>query len=317
FSLGALALVLRPRAMHLIRGSLTFLIGVAPLLAYNTIAQGHPFAFTQGMEFRHLLGAAPGTSTVAVANMLPPLASGGGFKLRNLPQVLPANLSYLAGAFGLFLLPALGALRRKLMAAALGPYTLAAVLFFSCWGHGDARYLVGVALALMVLTAAGTAVWCATLSRPGLSTAARLVLIALTIAAVGAAPAIFPSHEQRRRLELLVCAGAVLVGAAALAPGLAPAATAVGPLVAALAFAGVGLARVAAGSGTRDQFHEEQVVRARNAAEAVVPPGAIVITTPALGRPAENITHYTHAEAHYAGEFALLGTDPAEAARHW
>src|SRR5262249_34206001 len=33
FSLGALALVLRPRAKHVIRGSLTFLIGLAPLLA--------------------------------------------------------------------------------------------------------------------------------------------------------------------------------------------------------------------------------------------------------------------------------------------
>src|SRR5262249_21753198 len=181
----------------------------------------------------------------------------------------------------------------------------------------DARYLVGVALALMVLTAAGTAAWCATLSRPGLCTAARLVLIALTIVAVGAAPAILPSQVQPRRLELVPRAGARLVVAACLAPGLGPAATAVGPLVPALAFVGVGLARVAGGSGTRDQFQEGQVVRARNAVESVVPPGAIVITTPALGRPAENITHYTHAEAHYAGEFALLGTDPAEAARHW
>jgi len=317
FSLGALALVLRPRAMNLLRGSATFLVGVAPLLAYNTITEGHPFAFTQGMEFRRLLGAAPGTSAVAVANVLPPLASGGGFRLRNLPRVLPENLSYLAGAFGLFLLPALGALRRRLMAAALGPYALAAVLFFSCWGHGDSRYLVGVALALMVLTAAGTAAWCATLSRPGLSTTARLVLIVLTIAAVAASPAIFPSQEQRRRLELVVGAVAVLVGGAALASGLAPAATAVGPLVPALAFAGVGLARVAGGSGTRDQFQEEQVIRARKAVESVVPPGAIVIATPALGRPAENITHYTHAEAYYSEEFAMLGSDSADAARRW
>jgi len=317
FSLGAMALVLRPRAMDLLRGSLTFLVGVAPLLAYNTITEGHPFAFTQGMEFRRLLGVAPGTSAVAVANVLPPLPSGGGFRLRNLPRVLPENLSYLAGAFGLFLLPALGALRRRLMAAALGPYALVAVLFFSCWGHGDSRYLVGVALALMVLTAAGTAAWCATLSRPGLSTTARLVLIVLTIAAVAVSPAIFPSQEQRRRLELVVGAGAVLVGGAALASGLAPAATAVGPLVPAFAFAGVGLLRVAGGSGTRDQFQEEQVIRARKAVESVVPPGAIVIATPALGRPAENITHYTHAEAYYSEEFAMLGSDSADAARRW
>ncbi len=319
FSLGALALVLRPRGAELMRGSLTFLVGIAPLLAYNTITQGHPLAFTQGMEFRHLLGAVSGRYAVAMAGVLPrlPLTSGGGFQLRNLPRVLPANLSYLAGAFGLFLLPALGALRGRLIAAALGPYALASVLFFSCWGHGDARYLVGVALALLVLTAAGTARWCAALSRPGLSAGMRLVLTALTIAAVAVSPAIFPSQEQRRLLELVVGTGAALVGVAAFAPALAPAAAAVGPLVPALAFAGVGLVRVAGGSGARDRFQEEQVIRARDAVESLVPAGALVITTPALGRPAENITHYTHAEAHYDGEFSQLGSDPAEAARRW
>jgi hypothetical protein len=319
FSLGALALVLRPRGSALMRGSLAFLAGVAPLLAYNTITQGHPLAFTQGMEFRHLLGAAPGRDTVAMADVLPrlPLTSGGGFQIRNLPRVLPANLSYLAGAFGLFLLPALGALRRRLIAAALGPHALASVLFFSCWGHGDSRYMVGVVLALIVLTAAGTARWCATLSRASLSAGTRLVLIALTLVAVAVSPAVFPSQEQRRLLELVVGTGAALVGAAAFAPALAPAAAAIGPLVPALAFAGVGLVRVAGGSGTRDRFQEDQMIRARDAVESLVPPGALVITTPALGRPAENITHYTHAEAHYDGEFSLLGSDPAEGARRW
>src|SRR5262249_28642607 len=87
--------------------------------------------------------------------------------------------------------------------------------------------------------------------------------------------------------------------------------------VPALAFAGVGLVRVAGGTGARDRFQAAQVARARDTVESLVPPGALVITTPALGRPAENITHYTHAEAHYEGEFGLLGSTPMEAASRW
>ena len=49
----------------------------------------------------------------------------------------------------------------------------------------------------------------------------------------------------------------------------------------------------------------------------MLPPGALVFTTPALGRPAENITYYTHAEAHYDGETALLNSSNLEAARRW
>lgn len=319
FSLGALALVRRARSGDLIRGSLAFLAGVAPLLAYNTITQGHPLAFTQGMEFRHLFGAAPSAPRIATADALPdlPLTSGGGFRLRNLPQVLPANLRYLAGAFGLFLLPALGALRRRLMAAALAPYVLVAVLFFSCWGHGDARYQVGVVLALLMLMAAGTSSWCATLANPTLRIRTRLGLIALTVLAVVAAPAVFPFQEQRRPLEVAAGAGAALVGAAALVPVATPAAAAIGPLVPALAFASVGLTRMMRGAGTRDPFQAAQVARARDTLESVLPPGALVFTTPALGRPAENITYYTHAEAHYDGETALLNSSNVEAARRW
>ena len=249
--LAALALVRRVRVADLTRGSLAFLVGVTPLLAYNTITQGHPLAFTQGMEFRNVLGAAPATPAIATADTLPDLAltSGGGFRLRNLPHVLPANLRYLAGAFGLFLLPALGALRGRLIAAALAPYALTAVPFFSCWGHGDARYQVGVVLALLMLTAAGTSSWCATLASPTLRSRTRLTLIALTVLAVVAAPAVFPFQEQRRPLEVAAGAGAALVGVAALVPVAAPAAVAIGPLVPALAFAGVGLTRMMRGTG--------------------------------------------------------------------
>src|SRR5262249_21931863 len=73
--------------------------------------------------------------------------------------------------FGLFLLPAVGALlwplrRRTLIVAALAPYLVGAILFYSCWGHGDARYLLGAVIVLLVATAIGSAAWCAAVAAP-------------------------------------------------------------------------------------------------------------------------------------------------------
>lgn len=322
-SLGAVTLVLRPRTGALVRGSAAFVAGVAPLLAYNTLTQGHPLAFTQGMEFRHLLGAAsPAPPTASAASVLAqvPLVAGGGFRLGHLPLVLPQNLRYLAGAFGLFLVPAAGMLlwalrRRPLLAAALGPHLVGSVLFFSCWGRSDPRYLVGAVLALLVLAAAGTAAWSAQLVGAGRPVRTRIALAMLTLAAVLAAPSVFPPLAPRRTLEVVVGAAATATGLAALAPPLAIGAATLAPLVPALSFAGTGLARVAAGSGGRDPFQAAQVARARAALEALVPAGALVLTTPALGRPAENITRYTHADAHYEGELEILRTTPAEVTR--
>src|SRR5262245_15710891 len=316
-SLGAVALVHNAPARTLMRGTVAFVASVSPLLLYNTLTQGHPLAFTQGMEFRQLLGSAPGGSPVATAAVLPqlPLVAGGGFRLRNLPQVLPQNLRYLATAFGLFLPPAIGALvwavrRRPLVTAALAPHLVGSVVFFSCWGRSDPRYLMGAALALLILTAIGTAAWCARLPAPGRHPGIRLVFIALTLAAVLAAPQVLPPQAQRRSSEVVAGAAAVTVGLAALTASLSAAAVTLAPLAPALAFAGVGLARVATGSGALDPFQAPQVAQARAAIEALVPAGALVVTTPALGRPAENITRYTHAEAHYDGELQILRTTP-------
>jgi hypothetical protein len=321
-SLGAVALVLRPRARALLAGTVAFVAGAAPLLAYNTITQGHPLAFTQGMEFRHLLGFAPGTPPMVTASLVPQasLVSGGGFRLRHLPQVLPQNVRYLASAFGLFLAPAIGALvwglgRRPLLAAALGPHLLGSVVFFSCWGRSDPRYLVGAVLALLVLAAAGTAGWCAALVERARPPRARAALLAVTLAAVLAAPVAFPSQPQRRRLEVAAGAAALAMGLAGLVPRVAAGSTALAPLAPALAFATVGLARVVMGTGARDPFQAPQIARARAAIEALVPAGGLVITTPALGRPAENVTRYTHADAHYDGELAILGSTPAAVVR--
>ena len=317
-SLGAIALVLRPRARVLLSGTAAFVVGAAPVLAYNTITQGHPLAFTQGMEFRQLLGTGPGVPRMATAAILPPvsLVSGGGFRIGHLPRILPENLRYLGTAFGLFLAPAFGALawaarRRPLVAAALGPHLVGSVLFFSCWGRSDPRYLMGAVLALLVLTAMGTAAWSATLATRAYPPRTRLALAAVTLAAVLAAPQVFPPQPQRRPLEVAASGGALAAGLAGPAAHVAPWA----PLAPAVAFASVGLTRIAAGTGARDPVQAPRVARARAAVEALVPAGALVITTPALGRPAENITRYTHADAHYEGELEMLGTTPAAVSR--
>src|SRR5262249_21274642 len=251
-----------------LRGTLAFVAGVVPLLAYNTITQGHPLAFTQGMEFQDVVSN--GEPRIAFASLLAqaPLVSGGGFRLRHLPYVLPQNLRYLAAAFGLFLLPAAGALfvggrRRALVAATLTPYVVGAVVFYSCWGHGDARYLVGAVLLLLVATAIGTSAWCAVLVDRWRSPGVRLAALTLTLLVVIAAPAVFPSEPQRRSLEVAVGAGALAVGAGSLVGPLASMTADVGPFVPALAFAAVGLTRVATGSGGRDPFQATQVDRAR------------------------------------------------------
>src|SRR5262249_60926924 len=122
-----------------------------------------------------------------------PLVAGGGFRLRNLPQVLPQNLRYLAAAFGLFLVPAVGVLlrelrQRTLAGAALAPYLAGSLLFYSCWGHGDARYLMGAVLMLLVLTALGATAWCAAVADTSRPARTRSALLALTLAVVLAAP---------------------------------------------------------------------------------------------------------------------------------
>lgn len=120
-----------------------------------------------------------------------------------------------------------------------------------------------------------------------------------------------------RPLEVAVGAGALATGTLALVPPLAVIAAGAAPLVPALAFGGMGMDRVVRGSGTRDPFQHEAVVRARATVEATIPAGALVVTSPSVGRPAENITHYTHAESHYAGEMTAMGSSVADAARNF
>ncbi|MBY0275458.1 hypothetical protein K2Z84_08955, partial [Candidatus Binatia bacterium] len=155
-SLAAILWVDGVRLRALLLGLGAFLIGVLPLLAYNTATGGHPFAFTQAGEFRKLLSS---LLTPASAWAQPMLAeSGGAFRFGNLRETLPASLALLGRAFGgTALLVAVGsawALRvRRSMAAALLPYPLLAVPFYGCWSHADPRYLTGAVLCLIPLAA--------------------------------------------------------------------------------------------------------------------------------------------------------------------
>jgi len=116
--------------------------------------------------------------------------------------------------------------------------------------------------------------------------------------------------------------GAPLPGRPALATGVllasltvasvAPAARVrfLAPVAASVLLMVLALMEVFAGTGWRDPYQREQILRARAVVEEAVPPGSIVITSPALGRPGENITHYTGARAVYATELQMLGAAP-------
>lgn len=306
----AIALVL-PRTVRgagaVARGSLAFALGVLPLLAYNLATQGHPLAFTQGSEFRGMFESGLGLPTLlADASFV----SGGGFRLIHFPGTFVSHVRYLAGSFGGFLWLAAGMLvmgfvRPLPVARALGSYVVIGLVFYSFWSHGDPRYLVGVSLSLIVLAAAAIvriADWLA----DGTPVRARALAL-IVVCAVLLFGTLLP-RDPARGLTTLEWSCAVALTAACFAGGLStirPAAM----LLPALAFAGFGIMRMVASATAEGGFRAGDVARARATIEALVPPGALVLTSPAIGRPAENWTHYTHAEAHYPGELDRLFSD--------
>jgi hypothetical protein len=319
-SLVAVLGVQRARARLWLSSALGFAAGVLPLLLYNRVARGSLLGFTQGDELDHLLSSLGGSPLAVLAQsvMMP---SGGGLRLSHLRSTLAGNVRLLLHAFSWSALATSVGLawslrHRPVLAAALLPYALVALLFFSFWPHPDARYLAGVSVALIVPTALGAVVLCRRLVAQECSTQQRVAL-AGAAAAVGALAWVVgrrgaPGAGPEIAVVVAIVAVAALsrLGegrgierAAVLAPGLA------------LAFAG--LLRLGIGEGRRDPFQEPQVERARDAVESVVPPGALVLVGEGLGRPAENIAYYTHADAHYVRELALLSTTAADAATRY
>jgi hypothetical protein len=311
-SVGALLPREGRRLRRLVAGAAAFLIGALPLFAYNTLTQGHPLAFTQGSEFRGVFRSGLDLSWPTFD--APSYVSGGGFRLSHFPWTFPVHVRYLAGSFGAFLWIALGtllaaAVRRRALARAFGPYGITALLFYSCWSHGDPRYLVGVSLCLIALAATGLVEIARGLGDPRTHGAVRLLVLALVVTGLLVAPAFVWRDPARGLGTLERTAAAALVIAAATAA--LPRARRFAPVLPALAFAVFGAARIAASSGARDRFQDDQIARARTTIEATIPSGALVLISPGLGRPAENITHYTHAEALYMAELFRMMSDPS------
>ncbi len=192
------------------------------------------------------------------------------------------------------------------VARALGSYVVIGLVFYSFWSHGDPRYLVGVSLSLIVLAAAAMvriADWLADASAPTRARALSLVVVGSVLVFGTMLP-----RDPARGLTTLEWSGAIALVAAWAAREL-PAIRPIAMLLPAVAFAGFGTMRMLASATPDSAFRADDIARARTTIEALVPPGALVLTSPTIGRPAENWTHYTHAEAHYTGELAWLLSD--------
>ena len=312
-SLAAVLWVDGVRLRALLLGIGAFLVGVSPLAAYNTLTGGHPFAFTQAGEFTELLSRLLSPAAAQAQTIV--FDSGGAFRLANLRETLPASLALLGRAFGGTALPvvvgAVWAARvRRPMVAALLPYPLLAVPFYACWSHADARYLTGAALCLIPLAATGATLACRWLADPARSGVWRwLVLGAAVLGAVGSGGSAFAGAAARALL--VAFAASVVLGSV---PRVAVALRPFAALASAVALLVLVVLRILEGTGARDPFQAPQVARARATLGALVPPDGVVITSEALGRPAENVAHYLGVPAFYASELPLLRTDQQRAA---
>lgn len=313
-SLAAILWVDGVRLRALLLGLGAFSIGVLPLLAYNTLTGGHPLAFTQAGEFRKLMSS---LLTPAAAYAQDALAeSGGAFRLANLRTTLPASLALLGRSFGgtalLVALGAVWALRvRRSMAAALLPYPLLAVPFYSCWSHADPRYLTGAVLCLIPLAATAVTLVCRWLADAERARGWRWVALVLALAFVVVLRSGATGVGAVERALAAALAAAVLAGSLPRAWAVLRPAAALLPAVALLVLA---VLRVRDGSGARDPFQAADVARARATLGALVPPDGVVITSEALGRPAENIAHYLGVPTFYVSELPLLHIDARRAA---
>ncbi|HEV7730807.1 MAG TPA: hypothetical protein VGR62_01535 [Candidatus Binatia bacterium] len=307
--------IARPLAAAALGG----LLGLAPLLAYNTAVSGNPLRAVQSVEARDFFDAdaTPDRSGGPYRGTTAEAVSGGGLRLGNLPVTLPANLQALRRAWGdvLLLLALAGAVvtmrTRPLLAVVTVPYAILGLLFFSCWVHADPRYLAGVMLVMALLAAAGL--------RAALGGLADLVtragrIAALPLAALLAAVLAWPQAaggmlwgDAPGAPRLLVAI--VLVGAAlwSLTPAHWRRGTLDGGLITALAMTltVLLLGRALVWTGEPALFQEETMLHARRTLAAAIEPGGVVISVEDIGRPVENIEYWSD------GTHALYLTDLA------
>jgi hypothetical protein len=312
-------------------GVLGGLLGLAPLLAYNHAATGSPFRLTQGMELEALLPAGGAPPAAPAGAGYPPGAwqggtkhgiQGGGFRLSHLPTTLPGNLRLLREAYGDGLLAlallgaALAARQRPALFLSAVPYCVLALLVFSCWSRPDGRYLSGVFVLLPMLVVHGTFGAGDAVARLAARGGRRVGAAGLAAAGLAALALLRPPVPAGALPVLAVVvplAGAAAALAAGLAPGRPPARLAAPVL--ALVLVALTAARAAAGDQRRARFQRAEMERARETLARVVRPGALVITTESVGRPAENIDYYSGvAHAVYLTDLARWRIGVGEAA---
>jgi hypothetical protein len=283
-------------------------------------------------------------AAVAARPFLPPV-QGGGLRLSNLPLTLPGNIRFVRGAFGntVLLLAGLGAIgalaTNRLLFVATVPYIVVALLFYSCWGRADPRYIAGLFLLTPLLALAGFA----TLSRLSEAslrwgTRGRLLAMAMSVLlAVVFWPELIRGWQSIAAAwqrgdwggESALPATSAVVALMSIVATLIPLLpllpllsflrvdagrrghAVVASLLVALLLA-IAVARVLPGLGRspvvfQGSRGEADVVRARANIERLVEADAVVITTADVGRPAENIDYYTHAHAVYAQDLERWG----------
>jgi hypothetical protein len=220
-------------------------------------------------------------------------------------------------SFGwLLALAALGALcsvrNRRTIVAALLPYPLVALPFYSCWSHPDARYLAGTLLCLMPLAALGALLACRCAADGSLVARLLAALAAALVAVGGVVPWWHLPGVDAATRALAIAIGVCALSPLVLRDGVARRRLVV--LAPALVLVGLAALRLSASSGARDPFQAPEVERARRSLGALVPPGAVLLTSELLGRPAENAAHYLGVDAFYLDELSLLHSDRVRAA---
>ncbi|TMB46309.1 MAG: hypothetical protein E6J60_16555 [Deltaproteobacteria bacterium] len=293
----------RDALRQLAAGAVALTLGLAPLLAYNTIATGRPWRLTQGMEVRSFLAAPspPAAERPAEPRVgypsdawrggtLSPVqwhsgtvspVQGGGLRLANLPHMLPANVALMRAAYGdvLLALALWGALvalvQRRVLFLATVPYAVLALLHF-------------LLPLLIVEGALGTAALVRRRPAEAWGLAAGFALVLGAVALLGGKT---PGTGMFAHLILLVPALAA-AGALAAAWSRRDATAVVAPVLA-LALVVLTCWRLSPQLETSARFQGPEMARARAIFGRNVEPGAVVITTEDVGRPVENIEYYS------------------------
>lgn len=347
---GGIALLdreLLPRRM--VAATLGFALGIAPLLAYNYLATGNPLRPTQAMELNSVLSRAPSTTEASSSTWarLPsfsreaaaadesaapatrmsdaptPLPTpfrvqGGGLRLSNLGKTLPANVAILREAFGdlalaLALVGALAATRKPALFLLVVPYCLVAFVFFSLWTLPGPRYLTGVLLLLPLAALEGARALAAAPAWIGFRGGRAAGVAAAVAIVVGLAGLLagtpFDAPSALPWVSATLAVGTALGVCAALFVTVRARSLLV-TLTIGLGLAATLLWRSTSTLGTRATFQSAQVARAQATIAGAVDLPAVVLTTTAIGRPAENLNYYTRAEAVYLEELFRWQVQP-------